>query len=175
MTRIALKHGISPCRRPICVAFPEFSSSTSTRSAVISVINSAVPPRLPASSVPGLPVISSRGTAPSIYHTILRSENTMDLHNFRIVVVGGGPAGLIAAHILSQAGFNFVILEQYHSVTPEAGNALGLWPQSMRVMDQLGLFDALQALSTPLSSRICLTQQGQVFSRSKAFYNPKPK
>lgn len=110
-----------------------------------------------------------------MYHKGSHSQDTMDLHNFRIIVVGGGPVGLISAHILSQAGFDFVILERYQSVTPEAGNAVALWPQNIRVIDQLGLFDALKALAVPLSSRICLTHQGQVFSQSNAFYNPKPK
>ena len=91
-------------------------------------------------------------------------------HTFRIIVVGGGPIGLLAAHILSKAGIDYVLLEKQATVAPELGNALALWPQTTRILDQLRLLEPLQPLLTPVNHRILLTHDGKIFSRSKMFY-----
>lgn len=67
------------------------------------------------------------------------------MSNFKVVVVGSGPVGMVAAHALSLAGIDFVILEHRHHVALDVGANLVLGPNSMRVMHQLGLFDALMA------------------------------
>ncbi len=95
--------------------------------------------------------------------------------NFRVIVVGGGPVGLIAAHILSQADIDFVVLEKHHTVYPELGNAIALWPQTMRVLDQLRLLEPLQPLLTPLVNKTIITHQATVYSRNQSFYRPKDK
>jgi hypothetical protein len=66
---------------------------------------------------------------------------------FRVLIVGAGPAGLIAAHALHQAGINFTILERRPNATPQLGGTVGLFPQSVRVLNQLGLMQPLEALS----------------------------
>ncbi|KAE9365185.1 FAD/NAD(P)-binding domain-containing protein [Stipitochalara longipes BDJ] len=66
---------------------------------------------------------------------------------FRVLIVGAGPAGLIAAHALHQAGINFTILERRPNATPQLGGTVGLFPQSVRILNQLGLMQPLEALS----------------------------
>lgn len=99
----------------------------------------------------------------------------MGTRDFRIVIVGGGPVGLIAAHILSQADIDFVVLEKHHTVFPELGNATALWPQTSRVLDQLRLFESLQPLKTPIVNKVILNHQGHVYSQNKSFYLPREK
>lgn len=94
---------------------------------------------------------------------------------FRIIVVGGGPVGLTAAHILSSAGIDFVVLEKYSTVFPELGNGIALWPQTNRILDQLRLLQPLKHLPTVLNRRFVLTEQGSVFARNSAFGLPKVK
>lgn len=94
----------------------------------------------------------------------------MGLHDFRVIVVGGGPVGLTAAHILSQAGIDFVVLEKHHTVSPELGNATGLWPQTIRVLDQLGLLEPLDSLRSPIGTKFVLTHEGDIYSRNNSFY-----
>jgi 2-polyprenyl-6-methoxyphenol hydroxylase-like FAD-dependent oxidoreductase len=71
--------------------------------------------------------------------------------NFRVIVVGGGPVGLSCAHALSQAGIDFIILEQRSSFVIDAGANLILVPMSMRVLAQLGLLEELKQVSSPLN------------------------
>jgi len=66
---------------------------------------------------------------------------------FRVLIVGAGPAGLIAAHALHQAGINFTILERRSNATPQLGGTVALFPQSVRIINQLGLMQPLEALS----------------------------
>lgn len=63
--------------------------------------------------------------------------------SFRVIIVGGGLVGLTAAHILSKAGIDFVVLEEHDKVTPYLGSLLSITPSVQRVMDQLDLLEAL--------------------------------
>ncbi|ROW08283.1 hypothetical protein VMCG_03175 [Cytospora schulzeri] len=46
---------------------------------------------------------------------------------FKVIVVGGGPVGLIAAHSLSKAGIDFVVLERRPEVVEEIGHEVLRW------------------------------------------------
>ncbi|KAF7517979.1 hypothetical protein G7054_g13625 [Neopestalotiopsis clavispora] len=69
-----------------------------------------------------------------------------DPAKFRAVIVGGGLVGLTAAHIFTKVGIDFVILEKHKSVLTSQGTDLAVWPQTMRVFDQLDLLDTIDAL-----------------------------
>ena len=74
----------------------------------------------------------------------------MDGSNFKVIVVGGGPVGLTAAHALDRAGIDFVLLERRSDAVIDAGSNLVLLPEGLRVLSQLGLLDALNSVSSPL-------------------------
>ncbi|KAM6511868.1 hypothetical protein FALCPG4_016859 [Fusarium falciforme] len=74
----------------------------------------------------------------------------MAVSNFKVVVVGGGPVGLVAAHVLYKAGIDFVVLERRQNVVLDLGAALVLAPHNMRVMHQLGLYDKLMEIGEEL-------------------------
>ncbi|KAJ4324542.1 hypothetical protein N0V84_003821 [Fusarium piperis] len=67
----------------------------------------------------------------------------MSVTSFKVIIVGGGPVGLVAAHVLYKAGIDFVVLERRQNVVLDLGAALVLAPHSMRVMHQLGLYEKL--------------------------------
>jgi 2-polyprenyl-6-methoxyphenol hydroxylase-like FAD-dependent oxidoreductase len=83
-------------------------------------------------------------------------------HPFKVIVVGGGPAGLLASHILSRAGMDFVVLEKYRTVTPDAGASIALWPQTFRILDQLDLLEVVRPYMNGLTQRTVLSHDGKL-------------
>lgn len=81
----------------------------------------------------------------------------------RAVVVGGGPVGLTAAHIFGQAGIDFVVLEARDTVLPEVGASMNLYPGTMRVLHQLGLGKAAEALSLGVKKSFFVDWSGQLY------------
>lgn len=69
---------------------------------------------------------------------------------FKAIIVGGGPVGLTAAHSLSRANLDFVVLEQRPKVVLDAGSNLVLLPIGLRVLSQLGLLPAIEGASSPM-------------------------
>lgn len=67
--------------------------------------------------------------------------------HFRVIIVGGGPVGMVAAHIFAAAGIDFVLLEQRDAIVPEQGAGIVLFPHTQRVFDQLGLMSRLREIS----------------------------
>ncbi|PKS12469.1 hypothetical protein jhhlp_000675 [Lomentospora prolificans] len=68
----------------------------------------------------------------------------MATSNFKVIIIGAGPAGLSAAHSLALAGnIDFIVLERRDRVFEDAGASLVLSPPSMRIMEQFGLLDSL--------------------------------
>jgi 2-polyprenyl-6-methoxyphenol hydroxylase-like FAD-dependent oxidoreductase len=79
---------------------------------------------------------------------------------FKVIVVGGGPVGLVAAHALTRAGIDFLVLEGRHGIVIDAGSNLVLLPTGMRVLGQLGLLGALTKVSSPLGKAKRIDHEG---------------
>jgi 2-polyprenyl-6-methoxyphenol hydroxylase-like FAD-dependent oxidoreductase len=80
---------------------------------------------------------------------------------FKAIVVGGGPVGLIAAQILSKAGLDFVVLERGSTTYPDLGASLILYPMTFRIFDQLGILDEIDKISTGLKHSFVNTLEGE--------------
>ncbi|KAG0029806.1 hypothetical protein BGZ82_007721 [Podila clonocystis] len=61
---------------------------------------------------------------------------------FKVVIVGGGIAGLALGVMLERAGIDYIILEAAQEIKP-LGAVVYLGPPLMRAMEQLGLLDDL--------------------------------
>lgn len=94
---------------------------------------------------------------------------------FKVVVVGGGPTGLTAAHALSLAGIDFVVLERRENVILDQGASLILKPQTLRVMHQFGLLEELLAIGAEVKQCKAMTSDGHVFKDSDAIQNMREK
>lgn len=80
----------------------------------------------------------------------------------RVIIAGSGLSGLITAHCLLQAGIDdFIILERRPDAVERSGSVIGLFPQTYRVLDQIGLLDEVNKLAPPVKRWIHLDPQGR--------------
>jgi len=95
--------------------------------------------------------------------------SALQMSHFKAIIVGGGPAGLITGHCLAKAGIDFEILESraQHDINAGASNAL--WPQTVRVFDQLGLLDDARKIYAPVNYKENVLADGTVFCNNDLF------
>jgi 2-polyprenyl-6-methoxyphenol hydroxylase-like FAD-dependent oxidoreductase len=70
----------------------------------------------------------------------------------RVIIVGGGVAGLTLANALQNAGIDYVLLEQHGTVDPQIGASIGISPNGSRILDQLGCLDGVEDSSGMLNT-----------------------
>ncbi|KAI0199290.1 FAD/NAD(P)-binding domain-containing protein [Astrocystis sublimbata] len=64
---------------------------------------------------------------------------------FKVIIVGGGIAGLSLANMLEKFDIEYVLLEARDEIAPREGAAIGLMPNGSFILEQLGLFEAIKA------------------------------
>ncbi|KAH8771810.1 FAD binding domain protein [Diaporthe sp. PMI_573] len=65
---------------------------------------------------------------------------------FKIIIAGGGIAGLTLAAILEKFDIDYVLLESHGNIAPEVGASIGLFPNGLRILDQIGCYEDIRAL-----------------------------
>ncbi|KAK3311782.1 hypothetical protein B0H66DRAFT_609095 [Apodospora peruviana] len=66
---------------------------------------------------------------------------------FRVLIAGGGVAGLTLANALEQGGVDFLLLDRRKELAPQVGAGIALLPNGCRILDQLGVYDELMKQS----------------------------
>ena len=69
---------------------------------------------------------------------------------FRVIVVGGGIAGLALSLCLSKAGVDHVVIEAYPEIASPRGASIGFWPHGMKILSQIGCFEDIKKQSVPM-------------------------
>ncbi|KAG0199749.1 hypothetical protein BGX28_007011 [Mortierella sp. GBA30] len=92
--------------------------------------------------------------------------------DLRIIIAGGGLAGLMMGIMLDQAGIEYHILEQASRLRP-LGTSISLHPVIMDLMDQLGLLDDMIKMSKPLRGITVLSAHGRKMGRIDARSNKR--
>jgi 2-polyprenyl-6-methoxyphenol hydroxylase-like FAD-dependent oxidoreductase len=96
---------------------------------------------------------------PSCTHLLQPPHNQRDFDvlmafqgksGFKVIVVGGSVAGLSLAHALEKANIDYVILEGRDSIAPQLGASIILSANGSRILDQLGVYEPLGDIKTPL-------------------------
>ncbi|KAI8290105.1 hypothetical protein K4K60_006852 [Colletotrichum sp. SAR11_57] len=62
----------------------------------------------------------------------------------KIIIVGGSVAGLSLANMLEKFDIDYTILEAYSQIAPQIGASIGLLPNGLRILDQLGCYERLR-------------------------------
>ncbi|KAI8630518.1 hypothetical protein F5Y19DRAFT_48544 [Xylariaceae sp. FL1651] len=68
---------------------------------------------------------------------------------FRVIIVGGGVAGLSLAHCLEKAGLDYVLLEK-GVIAPAWGTSISVHPNGCRILDQIGALDEVEKACVPM-------------------------
>ncbi|SPO06962.1 related to hydroxylase [Cephalotrichum gorgonifer] len=63
---------------------------------------------------------------------------------FRVIIAGGGIAGLALANMLEKFDLDYLILEGHSSIAPAVGASIGMFPNGLRILDQLGCYEDIQ-------------------------------
>ncbi|KAH6660899.1 FAD binding domain-containing protein [Truncatella angustata] len=88
---------------------------------------------------------------------------------FSAIIVGGGPVALTAAHALSQAGIDYIVLERRKQLDTDSGASVAVWPHNVRLLDQLGLLEEAEQTYMPVKNKRNLRKDGSELSRSNMF------
>lgn len=76
----------------------------------------------------------------------------------QVVIVGGGIAGITLALMCEKLGINYILLEARDSLNSDRGAGIGLQPNGLRILDQLGLVDEIEEATTPITK--CFSYDG---------------
>ncbi|KAF9880462.1 FAD binding domain-containing protein [Colletotrichum karsti] len=66
--------------------------------------------------------------------------------DMRILIAGGSVAGLSLAIMLEKFGIDYLILEAYSEMAPQLGASIGMLPNGLQILDQLGCYDRLREI-----------------------------
>ena len=87
--------------------------------------------------------------------------------SLRVVIVGGGIGGLSAALALRSAGAEVRVYEQAAELG-EVGAGVGLYPNSMRLLQRLGVADSITRRAAPVNEWWMFAPDGSVLSHQVA-------
>ncbi|ROV99115.1 hypothetical protein VMCG_06620 [Cytospora schulzeri] len=85
---------------------------------------------------------------------------------FKAIIVGGGLSGLGIAHCFDKAGIDFVVLERSDLLVPKGGASMALWPNNVRILDQLGLLEGAEALDCVIKYKHNVRKDGSVLQKN---------
>ena len=90
----------------------------------------------------------------------------------QIAIVGGGIGGLTAALALRQSGFQAEVFEQAPALL-DVGAAIALWPNAMRVLERLQIYEKILERAGVMAEIRWLDQNGFLINRVSITENPK--
>ncbi|KAL8826055.1 MAG: hypothetical protein Q9170_007553 [Blastenia crenularia] len=91
------------------------------------------------------------------------------LSPFKVIVVGGGVAGLTAAHCLHKANIDHVVLERGDDPAPPTGASIAIYPHGARILDQLGCLQSARKACSPMIGFVNRMPDGKTIVDSKFF------
>ncbi|KAJ5618272.1 hypothetical protein N7528_006915 [Penicillium herquei] len=95
--------------------------------------------------------------------------------HYPVAIVGGGIAGLTLALALEKQGIDYALFERQTSLYPDQGASIGMLPNGLRILDQLGLLDEIEKHTVPLTRWRHLDGEGELILEANAlgYYSSK--
>ena len=88
--------------------------------------------------------------------------------DFKVIIVGGGIAGLTLANSLERAGIDYVLLERRGDIAPQVGASIGFLPNGCRILDQLGVYDEISSHTVKPKGDLIWVDNGRKILESHA-------
>jgi 2-polyprenyl-6-methoxyphenol hydroxylase-like FAD-dependent oxidoreductase len=88
----------------------------------------------------------------------------MEPKGFKVIIIGGSVAGLTLALSLHKIGIDYLVLERRALVAPQEGASIGILPHGGRILEQLGLFEAVEQSIEPLHTAHIRFPDGFVYT-----------
>ncbi|KAI1652958.1 FAD/NAD(P)-binding domain-containing protein [Daldinia decipiens] len=92
----------------------------------------------------------------------------VNLESFKVIIAGGGIAGLTLANALEKAGVDFLLLEK-REIAPQTGASIIIQCHTARVLEQLGIWNEIWAATFSLTGRLHFDERGILFDSSSIF------
>ncbi|GGM22106.1 monooxygenase [Pseudomonas asuensis] len=86
------------------------------------------------------------------------------MNSLDIIIIGAGIGGLTAAIALQQQGHRVRLFDRKPELTP-AGSAISIWPNGVKVLNALGLGDAIAAASGDMQTMSYSDREGKLLTR----------
>ncbi|KAG0230107.1 hypothetical protein BGW41_002605 [Actinomortierella wolfii] len=83
--------------------------------------------------------------------SILTIPHKKDMMTIKAIIVGAGVGGLAVALMMQLAGIEYEILERNTGKEPNKGGGIAVGPPVLRLFEQMGLLEDIEAISMPLS------------------------
>jgi 2-polyprenyl-6-methoxyphenol hydroxylase-like FAD-dependent oxidoreductase len=93
------------------------------------------------------------------------ASSNQDTDQFKILIVGGGLVGLSLALVLEFAGIDYELFEK-RDFAPQLGASIGLHPHTIRILQQLGVWEDIEKQVVPLQHRNHYDGNGYCFEES---------
>lgn len=106
---------------------------------------------------------TSRATSP-----VYADSMTQDSNQYQVAIAGGGIAGVTLALICEKLDIDYVLLEARDTIESDRGAGIGLQPNGLRILDQLGVLEEIEEATVPLTRWYSYDGNGELMSDSKA-------
>ncbi|GKT94709.1 FAD binding domain protein [Colletotrichum tofieldiae] len=87
---------------------------------------------------------------------------------FKVIIAGGSLGGLMLALQLERAGIDYIVLEK-GEIGPQLGASIGFQPHSVKLFEQLGVWDDMKSITVPMGNRQHFDEHGKCFEDSALF------
>ncbi|KAI1826625.1 FAD-dependent monooxygenase [Xylaria intraflava] len=88
--------------------------------------------------------------------------------HYDVIISGGGIAGITLALMFEKLDISYILLEGRDTLESDRGAGIGLQPNGLRILDQLGLVEDIERVTEPLHTWFSYDAEGNLMSSSKA-------
>ncbi|CAJ0552559.1 Ff.00g006370.m01.CDS01 [Fusarium sp. VM40] len=93
---------------------------------------------------------------------------TLEPKHCQVVIAGGGVAGITLALAFERMNIDYILFEAHSSLAPSEGASIGLLPNGLRILEQLGVLGEIEQQSVALQTWRHIDGDGNLISCTSA-------